>query len=92
MGDPMILFAAQATAAAESFVAGRSDATDLGQWTDRISIKVALSPDAEVTAAMRLLLVAMRHTSTSTGERLERWRDIMSAMTRMVRHEAVAMS
>lgn len=92
MGDPMLLLAAQATAAAESFVGGRSSAADLGEWTDRISIKMILTPDEQVTDAMRLLLVAMRNASRAQGARLDRWREIVEALTKMVRLEAVVLT
>lgn len=82
-----------AVAASEGFLGGRIDAGVLGQEADRVSCQVLTvsSASADVPDALRLLVVTMRRTSIATGVRQERWSDVMAALTRLVRHEAVVL-
>lgn len=83
-----------AVAAAEGFLAGRIGADGLGKEADRVlgQARTVSSASADVPDALLLLLVSMRRTSIATGERQQRWQDVMKALTRLVRHEAVVLT
>lgn len=82
-----------AVAASEGFLGGRIDAGALGKEADRVSRQVLTvsNASADVPDALRLLVVAMQRTAISTAARQERWADVMSALCKLVRHEAVVL-
>lgn len=86
--------ASLAVAAAEAYLGGRANAYALGEEADRIACRVLVvsSASADVPDALRLLVVVMRRTSVALGARQERWAEVMAALTKVVRHEAVVLT
>jgi hypothetical protein len=68
-----------------------SNAYALGEEADRIACRVLVvsSASADVPDALRLLVVAMRRTSVALGAQQARWSEVMAALCKLVRHEAV---
>jgi hypothetical protein len=88
--------AAQAVAAATSFSEGRASARQLAIEGERIATQLDLvGRDQRCTAivdATQLLLKAMIHTAVSTGQRAERWTDIMNAFAGLLRLESTELA
>lgn len=85
-----VILPAHAVAAAEGFLAGRIGLGDMGKEADRVlgRARTVSSASADVPDALLMLLASMQRTSVATGERQKRWRAVMAALTRLVRHEA----
>lgn len=86
------LIAAQAVAAATSFLDGRSDACTLagaaGGVLNDIG-KLPADPRAhQIVDSTKLLAMAMINTAVSKSARAERWADIMRAFVSLLRHES----
>jgi hypothetical protein len=84
--------AAQAVAAATSYLGGRSTCADLAEEADRVFSQLqTLAPDpccAAIVDPTRLLVTAMIYAAVTTGPRAERWADIMNAFVGLLRLES----
>jgi hypothetical protein len=84
--------AAQAVAAATSFLDGRSEGAALAREADRVLLQLQLienDPRCNAIAdPTRLLLQVMMHTAIATGARAERWADLMAAFVPLLRQES----
>lgn len=87
------LLAAQAVAAATSYIEGRSDSEMLHHEAQRVFLELQLiGHDHRCNAIAdptRLLVVAMMRTAISSGDRAKRWADVMNAFVPLLRHESV---
>jgi hypothetical protein len=84
--------AAQAVAAATSFLEGRSDGARLGQEANRVLLELQIighDPACNAIAdPTKLLVIAMMRTSIATGRRARRWAAVMDAFVSMLREES----
>lgn len=84
--------AAQAVAAATSYLDGRSQAADLAREADRVFLELqAIGHDPACNAIAdptRVMVVAMMRTAIATGARAARWADIMAAFVPLLRQES----
>lgn len=96
--DRANFIAATAIAYAEGFVAGRCDADKL--YTETVGLHFDLEaverhndPAAKgIIDHTKLLIIAMSHASaTKDAARLDRWRDVMTALAKLVRMEVPAL-
>ena len=86
------LIAAQAVAAATSFLDGRSDACALAGAAGRVFGDISkITPDPrahEIVDSIKLLAMAMINTAVNRSARAERWADIMKAFVSLLRQES----
>lgn len=96
--DSVNFIAATAVAHAEGFVAGRCDASKL--YTEAVKLHFDLEaiekqndPAAKsIIDHTKLLITAMSYASaTKDAARLDRWRDVMTALAKLVRMEAATL-
>lgn len=88
--------AAQAVAAATSYLDGRSPAADLAREAGRVFTeleRIGSDPHANAIAdPTRMLVTAMIHAAISQGPRAERWADIMQAFVGLLRLESIELA
>lgn len=88
--------AAQAVAAARSFLEGRSESDQLSREAMRIFLELQMvGQDTRANAIAdptRLLIVTMMRTASATGARAERWAAIMDAFVALLRDESVELA
>jgi len=88
--------AAQAVAAATSYLERRSDGARLATEADRVFLELQLighDPRCNAVAdPTRLLVVAMMRTAIATGVRAERWAAIMAAFVPLLREESAELA
>jgi hypothetical protein len=86
------LIAAQAVAAATSFIDGRSDKCTLAASAGRIFEDIGkVAPDLrarQIVDATKLLAMTMINTAVSNSARGDRWADVMKAFVELLRHES----
>ena len=96
--DSANFIAATAVAYAEGFVAGRCDADKL--YTETVGLHFDLEaverhndPAAKsIVDHARLLIIAMTHAcATKDPARLDRWREVMTSLAKLVRMEVPAL-
>lgn len=86
------VLAAQAVAAATSYLDGRSNAARLNQEASRVFLELQLighDPSCNSIAdPTRVMVVAMMRTAISSGTRADRWADVMRAFIPLLRQES----
>lgn len=96
--DSVNFIAATAVAHAEGFVAGRCDATKL--YTEAVKLHFDLeaiearndSASKGMIDLSKLLIIAMSNASAvKDAARLERWREVMTALAKLVRMEVASL-